>query len=99
MGSSSIGSWSRPRWKAKIFAGCGEHAEHKGTPSLGFKLSKEHQAAVITRKGWHMAPYVGKHGWVSVESDVVKDWSEIADCVLESYRLIAPKRSQAKLDA
>ena len=41
-------------------------------------------------------PYVGPRGWVGARLDVNVDWSLIAACVEESYRLIAPKRSAAK---
>lgn len=93
--------WGKPHFcvKGKIFAGCGEHAGHLGTPSLGFKLAMDHQSEVVRREGWHVAPYVGKHGWVSVEAGAVDDWDEISACVLESYMLIAPKRSIAKPEA
>jgi hypothetical protein len=34
-----------------------------------------------------------------VEAASIEDWGEIADLIVESYRLSAPKRSLAKLDA
>ena len=43
-------------------------------------------------------PYVGHHGWVGVWLDVEIDWEEVADLVVESYRMTAPKRLSALLD-
>ena len=42
-------------------------------------------------------PYVGHHGWVAVWLDRELDWEEIADLVIESYRMTAPKRLSAML--
>ncbi len=38
-------------------------------------------------------PYLGAKGWVALRLDTAKvDWSEVAELVGGSYRLIAPKR-------
>jgi hypothetical protein len=44
-------------------------------------------------------PYVGGRGWLGVYLDVPVDWDEIAEIVTEAYRMIAPKRLVAELDA
>ena len=44
-------------------------------------------------------PYVGGRGWLGVYLDVPQNWDEIAELVEESYRLVAPKRLVAQLDA
>lgn len=46
-----------------------------------------------------LPPYVGHRGWLGVRLDVTPAWDEIADLVSEAYRLIAPKRLVAQLDA
>jgi len=43
-------------------------------------------------------PYVGHHGWVGLWLDGEIDWEELADLVIESYRMTAPKRLIALLD-
>jgi hypothetical protein len=43
-------------------------------------------------------PYVGHHGWVGVFLDVHYDWDEIADLVIDSYRMTAPKRLSRQLN-
>ena len=44
-------------------------------------------------------PYVGPRGWLGVYLDVPVDWEEIAELVREAYRLVAPRRALAELDA
>ena len=44
-------------------------------------------------------PYVGPKGWVGVRLDAGPDWDEVAELIEDSYRLIAPKRLAARLDA
>lgn len=43
-------------------------------------------------------PYVGHHGWVGIWLDGEIDWEELADLVVESYRMTAPKRLIVLLD-
>jgi hypothetical protein len=44
-------------------------------------------------------PYVGGRGWLGVRLDVPLDWREIAEVVEDAYRVIAPARLLASLDA
>ncbi|SDD49950.1 MmcQ/YjbR family DNA-binding protein [Auraticoccus monumenti] len=44
-------------------------------------------------------PYVGHRGWLGVFLDVEVDWDQVADLVTDAYRLIAPTRLVARLDA
>ena len=44
-------------------------------------------------------PYVGHRGWLGVYLDVAVDWDQIADLVTDAYRVVAPKRLVAELDA
>ena len=44
-------------------------------------------------------PYVGHRGWLGVFLDVPVDWDEISDLVTDAYRVVAPKRLLAELDA
>ncbi|WP_436495283.1 MmcQ/YjbR family DNA-binding protein [Actinokineospora sp. HUAS TT18] len=44
-------------------------------------------------------PYVGHRGWLGVYVDVEVDWAEIAEIVDQAYRMVAPKRLVAELDA
>jgi hypothetical protein len=44
-------------------------------------------------------PYVGHRGWLGVYLDVPVDWDEVAEIVQDAYRVVAPKRLVARLDA
>ena len=45
-------------------------------------------------------PYVGHRGWLGVRLDVLPiDWDQIADLVVDAYRVVAPKKLLAELDA
>ena len=48
---------------------------------------------------FYAPPYVGGRGWLGVRLDVPIDWDEIGEIVLDAYRMIAPKRLVAELDA
>lgn len=92
-------TWGKPHFRVadKIFAGCGEE---NGILSIGFKLHMEHAADIVHEPGFSRAPYVGHKGWVSLDaSQGVRDWDALRDWIIESYELIAPKRTLAKLAA
>jgi predicted DNA-binding protein (MmcQ/YjbR family) len=89
-------TWGEPHFRVgeKIFAGWGTT---DAGPSIGFKLEREHAAALVEDDPrFTRAPYVGQHGWVSMDVSRVTDWDEVRALVEESYRLIAPKKSLAK---
>lgn len=44
-------------------------------------------------------PYIGGKGWVGVVLDTLEEREELAELVVESYRLIAPKTLVKQLDA
>jgi predicted DNA-binding protein (MmcQ/YjbR family) len=90
-------TWGQPHFRVgeKIFAGCGEE---KGRVVIGFKLDMDHADAIIQDPRFWRAPYVGHKGWVSMDANAVADWNEVRPLVLESYRLIAPRRTVAQLD-
>lgn len=92
-------TWGKPhfRVKDKIFGGFGEE---NGKPSIGFKLAMDHADILVQNDDrFERAPYVGHKGWVSMDASKVKDWKELRALVEESYRLIAPKKLVAQLDA
>ena len=90
-------TWGKPHYRVgkKIFAGYGEE-DGKGV--IGFKLAPERGAVVLRDPRFWKAPYVGHKGWVSMDATQVDDWEEVRSMVLESYRLIAPKKTLAKLE-
>jgi hypothetical protein len=47
---------------------------------------------------FYLPAYIGARGWVALRLDVKGvDWDEVAELVLTSYRLVAPKRLIALL--
>ncbi len=48
---------------------------------------------------FHRPPYVGHRGWLGVHLDVPLDWDRVAELVEDAYRLVAPRRLVARLDA
>ena len=89
-------TWGKPhfRVKDKIFAGFDTKSK---VPSIGFKLEMKHAASVLKDARFTRAPYVGHKGWVDMNVSAATDWDEIRELIGESYRLIAPKKTLAKL--
>ena len=50
-------------------------------------------------KRFYRPAYVGHRGWIGVRLDVDVDWDEVADIVEDAYRMVAPKKLVAELDA
>jgi predicted DNA-binding protein (MmcQ/YjbR family) len=74
---------------------------HEGRPSCWVKAAPGVQELLIGHDAarFFRPPFVGQHGWVGVRLDGTVDWDELADLVEESYRMTAPKRLAAQLDA
>jgi predicted DNA-binding protein (MmcQ/YjbR family) len=89
-------TWGEPHFRVgeKIFAGYGLE---KGRPTIGFKLEMDHADLRVQDPRFHRAPYVGHKGWVSMDAASIRSWKEVKALVLESYRLIAPKKTFALL--
>ncbi|HMJ16173.1 MAG TPA: MmcQ/YjbR family DNA-binding protein [Polyangiaceae bacterium] len=89
-------TWGSPHFRVgeKIFAGYGAEGSK---PSIGLKLEMAHAQRVLDDPRFERAAYVGHKGWVSMDVSRVTDWEEVRALIHESYRLIAPKRSLAKL--
>lgn len=80
----------RVRKKSFVIAGMGE----RGT-AVSIKSDPANQALLVDRGPWYRTPYIGQHGWVSVDDPLEQDWAEIAELIVDGYRLAAP-RSLAK---
>jgi predicted DNA-binding protein (MmcQ/YjbR family) len=95
-GTKETLTWGQPHFRVgeKIFSGIGDE---KGKAKIGFKLEMDHADAIIQDPRFERAPYVGHKGWVSMDVAGVRDWEEVRALVMESYRLIAPKRLLAQL--
>jgi predicted DNA-binding protein (MmcQ/YjbR family) len=98
-GTKETITWGKPHFRVgeKIFCGYGEE---DGRMVIGFKLERPHADLLTSGKDgrFRRAPYVGHHGWVSMDASRIEDWKQVEGFVRESYRLIAPKKNVALMD-
>lgn len=59
-------------------------------PDLAIKSDPVTQEMLVRSGPWYVTPYIGHHGWVSADGEDL-DWSEVAELVLDGYRLAAPR--------
>lgn len=59
----------------------------------------EEAPALRADKRVFVPAYLGASGWLGVDLDAHTDWDEVAELLDASYRLTAPKRNIAALDA
>ena len=95
-------SHGEPTWFCKkVF--CSLSNDHHGDGIVAFTCPAPPgvQEAMIEDDParFYRPKYVGPAGWIGVRLDVDPDWDEIAAIVTEAYRLVAPKRLVAQLDA
>ncbi len=100
-------SHGRPTFRtAKIFAAFGgsekiRPGEHRQVPSaLIFTPDPVDLPAIDQDPRFFVPAYYGPYGGRAIDlADPATDWDEIAELVDASYRLVAPKRLLAELDA
>ena len=73
--------------KSFVIAGMGE----RGT-AVSIKSDPTNQALLVDRGPYYRTPYIGQHGWVSVDDPLEQEWAEIAELIVDGYRLAAPRR-------
>ena len=69
-----------------------------GRVALTIRVAKGENAELVASdpKKFFMPPYMAHHGYVGVYLDVGKvDWTEIAEFVVDAYKLAAPKKLAA----
>ena len=63
-----------------------------GVPSLGLKSDLSTQDALVQRGRFYKTPYVGQHGWVSINGTVKQlDRPVIEDVLTATYKAVAPR--------
>ncbi|QMW64931.1 MmcQ/YjbR family DNA-binding protein [Mumia sp. ZJ1417] len=100
-------SHGRPTFRCgKIFAAFGgsekvRPGEHRQVRSaLLVKVDESEIPALDEDERFFVPAYYGPFGWRALDlEDPDVDWDEVAELVDASYRLIAPKRRIAELDA
>ena len=92
-------TWGKPHFRVgeKIFCGC---SEQKGEPTIGLKLDRSEAKLMMKAPGIEKAAYSRPNdGWIAINPNEFDDWEEINRMIVESFRLIAPKRISALLDS
>jgi predicted DNA-binding protein (MmcQ/YjbR family) len=75
------------RRKSFVIAGMGEDGH-----SISIKSDPVNQSHLIRRGPWYRTPYIGQHGWVSIDDPLNQDQTELGDLIVDGYRSAAPKR-------
>jgi predicted DNA-binding protein (MmcQ/YjbR family) len=60
--------------------------------NLSFKSDRETQELLLQSDKFSKTPYIGQHGWVSIQNPNEEDWDELTDLIHEAYLRAAPKR-------
>jgi len=60
--------------------------------NLSFKSDRETQELLLQKEHFFKTPYIGHHGWVSIQNPQKADWDELTDLIQEAYLRAAPKR-------
>lgn len=96
-------SHGEPTWFVRDKKTFVTYANHHHDDRLGFWCAAPPgvQEALVGESPdrYFRPPYVGHRGWLGVYLDVPVDWTEVAEIVEDAYRMIAPKRLVAELDA
>src|SRR3954466_10343777 len=53
--------------------------------SLSFKSDRETQEILLQKEHFSKTPYIGHHGWVSIQNPAEDDWDELTDLIKEAY--------------
>jgi predicted DNA-binding protein (MmcQ/YjbR family) len=97
--SSGVDGFGHMTFRAgkKSFVIIGEGETRGG--SMAIKSDPVNQDALIRTGRFTRTPYIGQHGWVSVESGKKLDWSELEPLIADAYESVAPKKKVGRADS
>ena len=104
-GSAEKVSHGRPAlYTTKVFAYYGSSLKIDGEwvqhpHSIVILPDPDNRRALLEEERAFAPAYLGPSGWIAVDLDGDTDWSEVAELLDASYRLTAPERLVAELDA
>ncbi|MGI9644967.1 MAG: MmcQ/YjbR family DNA-binding protein [Ilumatobacteraceae bacterium] len=75
----------------------GEWVQHPH--SLVVLPDPDERLALLEDPRVYVPAYLGPSGWIGFDLDDATDWTEVAEILDASYRLTAPKKLVAELDA
>lgn len=100
-----VEAWGEPTFRVRnklfaMFAAANTH-HGAGRPGVWCKAAPGNQALMVRAAParFFVPPYVGPSGWIGVYLDRGPDWREVRELLIDSYRLIAPKRLLVQLPA
>ncbi len=96
-------SHGEPTWfvrGTRAFVMYADHHHHDERLAFWCAASDGAQEVLVASdpRRFFVPPYVGHRGWLGVWLDVLVDWVEIGELVVEAYRSVAPKGLLALLD-
>jgi phosphoribosylglycinamide formyltransferase-1 len=94
------GRHARFHVRKKTFAWYLDDHHGDGIVSVSCKmpLGENREVAALDPARYYLPAYLSHRGWIALRLDVGKvDWTEVEELLVESYRLIAPKRLAASL--
>jgi predicted DNA-binding protein (MmcQ/YjbR family) len=83
--------------RGKTFIMMSEHDQYG--LNLHFKSDRETQEILLQTGRFAKTPYIGQHGWVSVQQGEPLDWNELSGLLKEAYLRAAPKRLVKQLQS
>ena len=98
-----VEAWGEPTFRVrnKMFAMYASPNDHHGggRPAVWCKAAPGNQALMVRAapERFFVPPYVGPSGWIGVFLDGDVEWSELAELLTDSYRLVGPKRLLARI--
>ena len=100
-----VEAWGEPTFRVKnklfaMFAGASNH-HGRGRDGVWCKAAPGNQELMIAAAPdrFFKPPYVGPSGWIGIYLDKSPDWDEVAELLRDAYKLTAPKKMLAQLDA
>ena len=89
-------AWKHPVFRVREKMFCG-YEELDGKMTVGLKLEVPHADLLAQDPRVVRSQYFGKHAkWVSIDAASIDDWDDIANLIMESYLLSAPKQTLGK---
>jgi predicted DNA-binding protein (MmcQ/YjbR family) len=83
----------RVRKKSFVIAGMGEAGQ-----AVSIKSDPTTQALLVKHGPYYRTPYIGQHGWVTIDDPLDHDWEQVRELIVDGYRLAAPRRLAQQLD-
>ena len=98
--AAEVEAWGRPTFRAgkKIFTVVGSSSERPY--SIVIKPDPDARLAYLQDSRFFIPPYWGPSGWLGIDIDGPDaDWTEFAELIDASYRLVALVRQVRQLDS